>query len=292
MDNKVQVDRKNKHCSFEARDKDLLMQQIIHMHDQGFSQVDIAKNLGISRGTILRWNKELKFFPPRLPGEAGKLKSKIYYYDENFFKVMDDPNKAYILGFIMGDGCVHDRQKSMRLVITLAIQDKQILEDIAEYLAVSEILKIRKSKKRNEQDKISLVLNSTTMCKDLSKYGINPNKTGKETFPNLNDISYQWAFLRGLFDADGHIRKHLRGNHLKAKFSLTSNKDILLQVKKFFETEGIETTPNCIYKKEGCYSLDLGSVKTIQKIYLKLYGKETGTLNLNRKHGVFKSLMI
>lgn len=101
---------------YKARDKEELIFSITQLHNQGYSQVDIAKILNISRGTIKRWNDELHFIQPRTPGEAGKLKNKVYFYDENYFENITTPNQAYIVGYITGDGTIFDRGKSKHLI--------------------------------------------------------------------------------------------------------------------------------------------------------------------------------
>lgn len=76
MEAKEKVNHNKQQRRYGARDKEEIIKKIKYLHDKGYSQVDIAKILDISRGTILRWNKELNFFQPRTPGEAGKLISK------------------------------------------------------------------------------------------------------------------------------------------------------------------------------------------------------------------------
>ncbi|MGG3735843.1 hypothetical protein ABET14_11890 [Heyndrickxia coagulans] len=103
------MEKVNGNCrqrGYQARDKEELIQSRAYLHNCGYSQVDIAKQLNISRGTIKRWNDELHFFTPRTPEEAGKLKSKILAYDENYFENIDTANKAYIVGYITGDGTI------------------------------------------------------------------------------------------------------------------------------------------------------------------------------------------
>ncbi|MCM3765253.1 LAGLIDADG family homing endonuclease [Neobacillus niacini] len=172
---------------YGARDKEELIEKIIYLHDIGLSQVEIANMLKISRGTLKRWNDELHFIKPRKPGEAGKLKTKIYKYDENFFSDIDTPNKAYILGYITGDGTIVDRSKSKRLVLSLAEEDKQLIYDIAEEFNMKNVVKFRRKSKENEQNKYSLAIKSTKMCDDLIKLGIGPRKTGKERLISFND---------------------------------------------------------------------------------------------------------
>ncbi len=117
MEIKEGVNRNVRRRPYGARDKEEIINSIKKLHEEGYSQVDIAKLLGISRGTILRWNKELQFIETRDPGEAGKLKCKIYDYNENYFANIDTLNKAYIVGYITGDGTIFDRRKSKRLVL-------------------------------------------------------------------------------------------------------------------------------------------------------------------------------
>ena len=81
-----EVNHDKRQRRYGAQDKDKIITKIIKLHEEGLSQVAISEKLDISRGTILRWNKELQFFQPRTPGEAGKLKNKIYMYDENYFQ--------------------------------------------------------------------------------------------------------------------------------------------------------------------------------------------------------------
>ena len=163
---KEKVNHNKRQRGYGARDKEELIKSIQKLHYEGYSQVDIAKMLDVSRGTIKRWNEELHFLKPRTPGEGGKLKSKRYHYDENYFENVDTPNKAYIVGYITGDGTVFDRQKSKRLVMTLAAEDKQLLHDIGREMNIEEAIKFRKKNATNEQDKYSLVINSTKMCDD------------------------------------------------------------------------------------------------------------------------------
>lgn len=184
---------------YGARDKEELIEKIKHLHSNGYSQVDIARKLKISRGTIKRWNDELHFIEARTPGEAGKLKSKIYNYDENYFNSIQTPNQAYILGYITGDGTVFDRKKSKRLVLALAEQDKQLLFDIGEELNMKDAIRFRKRSAINEQNKYSLTINSTKMCDDLIMLGIGPRKTGNEKWIDFQNDQLQWAYCKRIF---------------------------------------------------------------------------------------------
>lgn len=289
MEAKEKVNRNVRRRPYGARDKERLVQEIQKLHNEGYSQVDISKALNIGRGTILRWNKELNIFAPRTPGEAGKLKNKIYNYDDSYFQEINTPNKAYILGYITGDGTVYDRIKSKRLVLTLAEQDKQLLKDIGKELGVEKAIKFRRKNRQNEQNKYSLTINSTKMCNDLIALGIGPHKTGNEKWINLNNNELQWAYLRGIFDADGHIRIYQRNGYLKARFGITAGEDLLTGALLFLKEQGFAKEVNTLHKKSGCYDLYLSSVVELKEIFPKLY--KNGDIKLDRKYNKFLSLM-
>jgi hypothetical protein len=276
--------------SYGARDKEELIEKIVFLHEKGFSQVAIAKKLSLNRGTIKRWNDELKFIKSRTPGEAGKLKNKIHKYDEDYFAEIKTPNQAYILGYITGDGTVFDRGKSKRLVLTLAEVDKQLIYDIAKEFNMINAVKFRKKNKENEQNKYSLAINSTKMCNDLINLGIGPKKTGKERWLSFNNDNFNWAFLRGFFDADGHIRVYMRNGYLKARLGFTGNVEMLKSILFFLKSKGFAKNVNSITEKQGCSDLYINSVCDIRLIYEEMY--KHGEIKLNRKLKKFSSLMI
>ncbi|NIK12428.1 LAGLIDADG family homing endonuclease [Alkalibacillus almallahensis] len=256
---KEEVNHNVRRRPYGARDKEEIIKKVIQMHDKGVSQVEISKKLGVSRGTISRWNKEKAFINTRPPGLAGKLASKKYDYNENFFENIDHPNKAYLLGFILGDGTIVINRSSKKVVLTLAEQDKSLLYEIATCLNLNKNVKFRNKRNDREQNKYSLTIFSTKMANDLINLGVTPNKTGKEQWIDLNNPELQWHFLRGLFDADGHIRVYervyIRKNgpkkYTKARFGITSNKPLLMDVLKFLKSYGIGQHVNGLYKSKG-----------------------------------------
>ncbi|MGZ4162378.1 MAG: LAGLIDADG family homing endonuclease, partial [Neobacillus sp.] len=275
---------------YGARDKEELIREIIYLHSCGFSQVDIAKKLKLNRGTLKRWNDELHFIKSRTPGEAGKLKNKIYKYDENFFEEIVTSNQAYILGYITGDGTIIDRGKSKRLVLSLAEEDKQLIYDIAKEFNMQNCVKFRRKNKDNEQNKYSLAINSTKMCNDLINLGIGPRKTGYEKWIPFDDDNLKWAFLRGFFDADGHIRVYKRNGYLKVRMGFTGNVEMLKSILLFFKSNGFAKNVNSITEKQGCSDLYLSSINELRLIAIEMY--KYGDIKLNRKYDKFSSLMI
>ncbi len=289
MDAMEGVNHNKRQRRYGAQDKDELIKIITKLHEEGFSQVEIARKLDLSRGTILRWNIELRFIQPRSPGDAGKEKNKIYQYDEDYFQEIKTANQAYLVGYILGDGTIIDRGKSKRIVLCLAAEDYQLLKDIALELNMSHAIKFRKRSAQNEQHKYSLVINSTKMANDLIKLGVKPKKTGKEIFINFGNIELQWTFLRGFFDADGHIRVYQREGKLKARMGFTGNPVILKGILLFMKSQGLAKNVNSITEKQGCSDVYFSSTRELRVIFDRLY--QHGDIKLNRKYERFSSLM-
>lgn len=289
MEAKEEVNHSKRQRRYEARDKEEIIRSVVRLHNEGYSQVDIAKMLNINRSTIRRWNDKLKFIEIRTPGEAGKIKNKVYQYDEDYFERILTPNQAYIVGYITGDGTIADRQKSKRLIMTLAEEDKQLLFDIGKEMNMEEVIKFRRKNIVNEQNKYSLTINSTKMCNDLIKLGIGPRKTGSEKWINFNKEELQWAYLRGFFDADGHIRVYQRNGYLKARMGFTGNEEMLTSILLFLKSIGVAKNVNAITQKQGCFDLYLSSIKELKIIFSLLY--KFGDIKLDRKYNKFSSLM-
>lgn len=100
----------------------------------------------------------------------------------------------------MADGCICNRKKSQPAIrIQLKSDDEYILKRFKQELNSSNNISFYSKRKHSE-----FRIHSIKMAKDLSKYGIIPNKTGKEIFP-IDKIPYNMYphFLRGFFDGDG-----------------------------------------------------------------------------------------
>jgi intein/homing endonuclease len=279
MENTRKVNRINKYGAF---DKQNIIKEVKQKYlNEKKSLNEISKEIGVSRFAITKWLKEegVIIIPP---GEAGKLKSKIHNYEENYFENINNPNKAYILGFIVGDGCISNETKRKRLKIAIAESDLSLLEEIAKELKADNLIKIREKQKTHWQNQASLTINSTKMCNDLINLGVTERKTGFEKFVKFEDTKLTWAFIRGLFDADGCIVKY---NDNRRKFGIVSNEQILIDIKNFFNKEGIETSPNAIYPKKGCYEINVWKKSSIEKICSKMY--ESGDIKLDRKYDKF-----
>lgn len=151
----------------------------------------------------------LKLFPRRswlaIMAQAERLGIKRnrnkprLYVNENYFKKWS-PNMAYVLGFILADGCIirgSHKGYSDALKFGVQLKDKDILEKIKKDL--------------DSEHKISIIKNAAHFCissqklvDSLKRLGITYQKSLKETVPNIPS-KYTKDFIRGLIDGDGGI---------------------------------------------------------------------------------------
>lgn len=167
---------------------------------------EIANREGIPLVTLYYYIKKLGYNKPR----------RKYEFNQSYFKNINTKNKAYILGFLMADGCVckstSDKASPDRLIVQISYKDRSVLEFIQKELGSNYKIKdfIPNGTYSNNMMS-SLTINSTELCTDLIKHGVVPNKTGKESFPKLRE-NLKRHFIRGFLDGDGWITSNSTGS--------------------------------------------------------------------------------
>ena len=182
--------------------KQLTPKQKEQLKKQFFENVplkQIGKNLGYNVDIIRRTVEELQ-----LTRSNNRVNFRI---KSNYFSTINDPVKAYWLGFLFTDGCV-DKPKgenaSGRIRLQLQEADLQILEKYKQDLGIDG--KIIYDRRVNSTC-CSVEFVDNQIFKDLGKYGIIPNKTYEcHHIPyELIPKEYLPAFALGLFDGDGSL---------------------------------------------------------------------------------------
>lgn len=119
--------------------------------------------------------------------------------NENYFKKWSS-NMAYVLGFILADGCIVEgtyKGYSDSLKFGVQKSDNDILEKIKKELSSEH--KISLCKGANH-----FCITNQTIVNDLKKLGITYRKSLKEKIPNVPK-KYTKDFIRGIIDGDGSI---------------------------------------------------------------------------------------
>jgi len=155
----------------------------------------------------------------------------------NLFEKADTEEKAYWLGFLYADGCIHKRG----IRIALSIVDEEHIKKINNFFLNKGKISYLKEKFFNSKNKdymcreqVVFELHDVTSLEFLSKYGFCENKTiyGKLNMQNI-PFNLQKHFWRGMIDGDGSI--YYNEETKRGGMQLTGSYDTLLNFQKFIK---------------------------------------------------------
>lgn len=199
---------------------------------------------------------------------------------------------AYILGFIMADGNVrhknYSNSKGCALCLNLQLNDIEILDFIKDKIGTNANVCIYKYTGNDGiyREQCSLTITSEYMINRLIFLGVVPQKTGKESFPDMPHI-FERDFIRGYFDGDGCIMittQTCNGKQYPVRmFKITCANKQFLHVCK----EKLKYTKNNVrYHGNNCYILETRNKKDILQIRDYLYYNDD-IFSLKRKKDKF-----
>lgn len=168
-------------------DKELLRKYI----DEGKTLKDIGDIVGLNYRTVSYWIRKHDLFEI-----TQQFKREQSTLPNSFMEIVDTKEKAYVLGFILGDGCVIENES---VIINLCTDDKEVLEFIANVINAN-------VKHHNVTNKKSRIFPHVTITKKIPHILKHFGGRLKEDrhFPRIKDSLMQYMLL-GFFDADGHV---------------------------------------------------------------------------------------
>lgn len=218
------------------------LDEIIELYNTGKSLAQLGKTYHISPSTISEKFKELNV---SIRG-SDKCNRK-WGINENYFDVIDSPNKAYILGLLYADG---NNGKNHCVSISLQEKDKDILRKINIELQNDKPLKLIEysTKNPNWSNQYQLSFTSKYMSSKLADLGMTPNKSLQLRFPTILQKNYYSHFIRGYFDGDGSIPSNQDDMHV----SLVSTLDFCQVVQKILKEElNVNSSIYLCHKKDS-----------------------------------------
>lgn len=162
-------------------------EELLKLLDDGVSIREIARRTGIHRNTICYYAHRYE-----LDEHISSYKNKVNREDIYLEKI-DTKEKAYILGFILGDGSIRDDYLS----ISVQLADKEILEFFSKELDVEVKISTKLDKKKRIFPHAGIHRRLPHMLKHLG----GPLKQDRH-FPRV-PVELEPYLLRGLFEADG-----------------------------------------------------------------------------------------
>ena len=199
-----------------------------------------------------------------------------YPRDEFYFNKIDTEEKAYWLGFLYADGCVH----SNNYEISVNITDREHIEKFKTAIKAfnHNITEIQDKRFQNAKTLYQFSIKDKQLHQDLIKWGCIPQKSLLiNKIPNI-PRDYVSHFLRGYFDGDGSLH-YLRGTN-NYRISFVGTKDFLNDVQKELQTN-VSLQSNIAGK---AYVLQIAGRKQIERILNYLYNNSKENNRLNRKY--------
>lgn len=229
---------------------------------------DIGQDCGVAAPVIIYWTMKFNLHRRRYGS---------YSVNDEFFTNINNEKKAYWLGFIAADGCVHNSPGKRLLTICLAIKDINHLERFRQDIQCEKPIYIRKD--GNPQ----LDICSDKLVADLVRHGIHPRKSKTLKAPVLReDLVHHW--IRGYFDGDGSVSlgRNNKGvlDHVRGEFFGT--KDVIEFIVKYLPTK----SSACERIKKGGWDCGFGGTHVIDRVRKFMY--KGAHVFLNRKYEIFQ----
>lgn len=246
---------------------------------------ELAKQNNISRPTLTKYFRKNNLLTNK------ELKRK--NINHNFFEKIDNFEKAYLLGYYIGDGTIYLSKSKYttvkRLSFSCTREDDELLENVKKLLNLSN--KIHRSSKKYSVKNTNYIskpmsnisVTSEKLYDDLTLMGFGNKKTYLEYKSPILSMNNFWKFLLGLFDADGSIAiydiKKKSNSYINYSLSFTSNSIIFLEsIKEILFKNKIKSS---IQKDKNSFRLSINSKSSIIKIRDMFY--YNFNLGLNRK---------
>lgn len=258
--------------------------EITTRYTNGEKSTDLAKIFDCCYATILNIvNRN---------GGKSKTNSEAhskYTCNDNYFAEINSEDKAYFLGLLYADGCVHNTQP--RFLISLQEEDKYILELFKEKIEYNGYLYLRPSEIHKNQ--YSLEITSSIIKNDLINLGCMPKKSLILTFPTTLQVPelYLNHFIRGVFDGDGSvglIDRIINGAEYKEQYInfIGSNEFIIGLIEKLNFLDHINKSST---NNGNNIQIFIKNKKDFISMYNYLY--KDATIYLNRKYNKFQEAL-
>lgn len=264
--------------------------KLLYTPEQELEIINKYKNEKLSSlkiGKLYSLNHQNIYHILRKHNISRRNKNKRDSFNEDYFETIDTEAKAYLLGFILADGCIYDNQSKLQdrnwqpqVCLQIHNKDVQVLN-----LLKNETGSNKKVVFLSTRPNCKFSLTSLKMVNDLKKLGVVPRKSLTAQFPNYSQVpKYLFHhFMRGLFDGDGCIC-----NGKRTAFDICGSFDVCMGVKSILCNIVVPDDKNKLPRKQGnIYRMYYFKRKSINLIYHYLY--KDANYFFNRKKIIFES---
>ena len=248
--------------------------------NQGLTHREISGLMKKGKSTIGYWVKQHEL-------EDYQKYKKPKYKDVNYFKKIDTKEKAYILGFLLGDGCLTDDN----ICISIALDDKPILDFISSELGCNITISTNLNKSKKQYPNAKFNICNKQIIKHL-KMLFGGNKKEDRHIPIISP-KYERYLLQGFFDAEGCITwgKRKDRNRIWQKVSFTSQYKMLEGIQNILYKQQIPSKLKPKSDNSNCYIIEFASKASVLN-FLDIIYPNNDFIILNRKYNNAQALRL
>jgi hypothetical protein len=151
----------------------------------------IAAHLGRSYNAVV--------LRARIEGFKSRHRSGVSSLKPEYFRIIDTPMKAYLLGLYTADGGV---SKAGQVTLALADKDRALVEAVRDELAPGARLTGYTTKTTTM---VRFSVSDPGLVADLASHGVVNNKTLITTWPEQVPEELEGAYVCGYYDGDGSL---------------------------------------------------------------------------------------
>ena len=237
------------------------------------SLTEMGKRENVDRRTLAKHFKELGI---EIVNKQNRSK-----FNEHIFDQIDSEEKAYWLGFIFADGYISSSpiRKGVKSVyqfeLSLGIKDIEHLNKFKRFMDYEKDI-------ITDGNRCRFVVTNKYLWTLLNELGCTPNKSLSLTFPDIpqNLVKH---FIRGYFDGDGCISRHVHNTCVTPHIELLGTKQMLEHVLLY---SGISAK----YKHDIRHSEETWSLEWTKDLGIEFinYLYNNCSIYLNRKYELYQ----
>lgn len=240
--------------------------------EQGKSSRDIEAISGVKYYNILTLINKYDL------NEYNQHKKPVYK-DIQYFNKINTKEKAYILGFFLGDGSI---DKEDKFTLSVMLDDKEILDFIQSELGCNITISNKLNKAKRIFPHTSIKIGNNILIRDLKMlFG---GRLKEERHIPIISKSLEKYLLLGFFDAEGCITWGHRKDRERVwqKISFTSQYKMLDGIQNILLKNNISTKIHP-KGKEKCFVLEFAKKDTVLQFINWLYSDKNFII-LHRKY--------
>jgi hypothetical protein len=195
---------------------------------------------------LLAYQRRRRF--ERLDAERPERRQWTHrFVRHHYFRALDSPPQAYVLGLLAADGNVF----GSRVSIELLAKDRELVELVRDELAPA--VKVR-ARRRGTREMALLSISSRQLVADLASLAVTERKSLTLRWPEALPGSLARPFLLGYFDGDGYVTWSQNRRWRYPRWGLLGTESFLTSANALLHGElGIRRRP--LHERPGCWRL-------------------------------------